>query len=312
MMSCYPGIEHTELFAVLKHVMETRRPERMINEFIYPKGERRWFKLLVEPVPGGVCVLSIDVTDREQVQMRLRRSEERTNFALRAARTGIWELRIHSGEMYWSETLEELMGVAPGQAPGTFDDFVALIDPHDRETVRNQIRQAIAGSADEFSAEFAFVPPDGRQRYIESHGRYVLDAAGRPELLLGVAIDVTERRMTELQLQQAQKMEAIGRLAGGVAHDFNNLLTAILGHSELILTRVGDDELRADIEEITKASQRASRLTRQLLAFSRKQMLVPQVLDLNGVVVDLGKMLSRVIGEDIKLEIQTGTPLDFT
>ena len=132
MMSCYPGIEHTELFAVLKHVMETRRPERMINEFVYPKGDRHWFKLLVEPVPGGICVLSIDVTDREQVQMRLRRSEERTNFALRAARTGIWELRLHSGEMYWSETLEELMGIAPGQAPSSFDDFLALIDPHDR------------------------------------------------------------------------------------------------------------------------------------------------------------------------------------
>ena len=239
-------------------------------------------------------------------------SEERTNFALKAARAGIWELRLRSGEMYLTETLEEIMGVQRGHGPRTLDEFLAFVDGSDRETVRRELQHAIETRAEEFSTKFAFVAPDGTFRYMEGRGRFVPDAQGQPDVLLGVAIDVTERRLTELQLQQAQKMEAIGRLAGGVAHDFNNLLTAILGHGELIMASVADPAVRADLEEITKASHRASRLTRQLLAFSRKQRLVPQVLDLNGVVVDLGKMLTRVIGEDIKLEIQAGSPLDHT
>ena len=197
-------------------------------------------------------------------------SEERTNFALKAARAGIWELRLRSGEMYWTETLEEIMGVARGNGPRTLDEFLASIDASDRDSVRRELQHAIEAKSPDFSTKFAFVCPDGTHRYME------------------------------------------GRLAGGVAHDFNNLLTAILGHAELIMAHVADHSVRADIEEITKAGHRATRLTRQLLAFSRKQRLVPQVLDLNGVVVDLGKMLMRVIGEDIRLEIQTGPALEHT
>jgi PAS domain S-box-containing protein len=116
------------------------------------------------------------------------------------------------------------------------------------------------------------------------------------------AEDVTERRALEQQLQQSQKMEAIGRLAGGIAHDFNNLLMVISGYSEFLLDRLGPDpSLRGPAQEIAGASQRASSLTRQLLAFSRKQMLAPKILDLNGVVTENLKMLTRVIGEDIDL-----------
>src|SRR6202451_558476 len=114
--------------------------------------------------------------------------------------------------------------------------------------------------------------------------------------------DITETRTLELQLHQAQKMEAIGRLAGGIAHDFNNLLMVISGYSEFLLERLGPDPaLRGPAQEIAGASQRASSLTRQLLAFSRKQMLAPKILDLNGVVTENLKMLTRVIGEDIDL-----------
>jgi len=116
------------------------------------------------------------------------------------------------------------------------------------------------------------------------------------------AEDVTERRALEQQLQQSQKMEAVGRLAGGIAHDFNNLLMVISGYSEFLLDRLGPDPaLRGPAQEIAGASQRASSLTRQLLAFSRKQMLAPKILDLNEVVTENLKMLTRVIGEDIDL-----------
>src|SRR5580700_5114979 len=116
------------------------------------------------------------------------------------------------------------------------------------------------------------------------------------------AEDVTERRALEQQLRQSQKMEAVGRLAGGIAHDFNNLLMVILGYSEFLLERVGaEPHLRGPAQEISSAAGRATSLTRQLLAFSRKQMLAPKILDLNGVVTENLKMLTRVIGEDIDL-----------
>src|SRR6201993_3507149 len=122
--------------------------------------------------------------------------------------------------------------------------------------------------------------------------------------------DVTERRALEQQLRQAQKMEAIGRLAGGIAHDFNNLLMVISGYSEFLLDRLGPDQaLRGPAKEISSAAERATSLTRQLLAFSRKQMLTPKVIDLNAVVTENLKMLTRLIGEDIDLVMIPGTEL---
>src|SRR5271167_2003865 len=122
--------------------------------------------------------------------------------------------------------------------------------------------------------------------------------------------DITETRMLELQLHQAQKMEAIGRLAGGIAHDFNNLLMVISGYAEFLLERIGPDpRLRGPAQEISNATQRATSLTRQLLAFSRKQILTPKVLDLNEVVAENLKMLTRMIGEDIDLVMIPGPTL---
>ena len=138
----------------------------------------------------------------------------------------------------------------------------------------------------------------------------IFDATATPLHNSGVAVlgcvevlrEITERKRVEGQLRQSQKMEAVGQLAGGVAHDFNNLLTAITGYSDLALARLREgDRLRKYVQEIKKAGERAASLTRQLLAFSRRQVLVPQVLDLNSVVGHLQKMLRRLIGEDIDL-----------
>ena len=130
--------------------------------------------------------------------------------------------------------------------------------------------------------------------------RNTLTFAGRPAAL-AMAHDITKRKSVETQLLQAQKMEAVGRLAGGIAHDFNNLLTAIFGSSDLLLGDLSaDDQRRADVEDIKQAAQRAAALTRQLLAFSRQQVLAPQVLDMNALIADLEKMLRRLIGEDIE------------
>jgi len=131
--------------------------------------------------------------------------------------------------------------------------------------------------------------------------------------VLGLSRDISERRHLEEQLRESQKMEAIGRLAGGVAHDFNNLLTAILGYLELVRRRLPDDgELGADLQEITTAAQRAAELTRQLLAFGRRQSLKPETLDLNTRVRSIEKMLRRLIGEDVEIVLQLADELWLT
>ena len=142
---------------------------------------------------------------------------------------------------------------------------------------------------------------DGTTTVVRVSGRAVSNG-GKERTFELFAEDVTERRALEQQLRQSQKMEAVGRLAGGIAHDFNNLLMVISGYSEFLLDRLGPDPtLRGPAQEIASAAERASSLTRQLLAFSRKQMLAPKILDLNGVVTENLKMLTRVIGEDIDL-----------
>jgi PAS domain S-box-containing protein len=151
--------------------------------------------------------------------------------------------------------------------------------------------------------EFVNHTKDGVPVHIDSSANPIVDVGGTLVGFLAVQRDVTEQRNLERQLLHAQKMEAIGRLAGGIAHDFNNLLTAILGYVELVRDRVLAADALDDLDEIRKAGERASRLTRQLLAFSRKQPMTRQVVDVNVLVADLAKMLGRVLGEDIALSV---------
>ena len=145
---------------------------------------------------------------------------------------------------------------------------------------------------------------DGKRRTFSTTKAAWRGADGEILGILGISRDVTERLDLEGALNQAQKMEAVGRLAGGVAHDFNNLLTAILGYGELILAQAEESpELRANVEEILAAANRAASLTRQLLAFSRRQTLQPEPLDLNEVVRGIDKMLRRILGEDLTIEL---------
>ena len=158
--------------------------------------------------------------------------------------------------------------------------------------------------------EYRFRCRDGNDRWLLDQKRLLSDARGNPGEIVGSWLDITERKQFEEQFRQAQKMEAVGRLAGGVAHDFNNLLTVILGYSELALeTLRHEDPLREYLEEINAAGTRGAALTRQLLAFSRRQLLVPVIVDFNALLAEMERMLDRLIGEDIDLVLQPAPDL---
>ncbi|MBN1884779.1 MAG: PAS domain S-box protein [Candidatus Krumholzibacteriota bacterium] len=177
-----------------------------------------------------------------------------------------------------------------------------LIHPDDRPMVWETVQESVAADRP-FQMEYRIETKSGETKWVWEQGRAIRGAGGETIALEGFITDITDRISLEAQLRHSVKMEAIGRLAGGVAHDFNNLLTAILGYGDMVAEQLGPgDPNREDIDEIRRAAERAAALTSQLLAFSRRQIIQPAVIDVNGVVVDLDRMLRRMIGENVRLE----------
>ncbi|MES2180133.1 MAG: PAS domain S-box protein [Gemmatimonadota bacterium] len=249
----------------------------------------------------GTLSSGTDNTERNNAIEALRVAEERMRFALENAGVGIWDQDYATGVARVSDICLAHHGMTPGTFGGTFDAFIEAVHPEDRAHLTDTIKQAIASGGD-FSAEFRALWPDGTVRWLSNTGRIQRGDHGEPIRGVGISMDITARRSLEAQYHQAQKMEAVGRLAGGVAHDFNNLLTGILGYCQLVLGDLAPGSpLRNDIEQIQKAGESAAGLTRQLLAFSRKQVIEPTLLDLNVVIGNMRGLLARVIGEDVRI-----------
>ena len=248
--------------------------------------------------------LEREVVERNRATEALRVAEERMRFALEAAGVGIWDMDFTTGVLRWSEILESHYGLPPGTFGGTREAFIERVHPQDRAALLETMAAANRSGGD-FVEEHRTIWPDGTLRWLSGAGRVHLGAHGEPVRAVGIAQDITQRRLMEDQYHQAQKMEVVGRLAGGVAHDFNNLLTSILGYCDLLLADVQHDDPRcADIAEIRKAGTCAAGLTHQLLAFSRKQIIEPTVLDVNVVAAGVRSMLGRLIGEDVKVVLR--------
>jgi two-component system cell cycle sensor histidine kinase/response regulator CckA len=309
--TCLPARCREELSTKRRHLL-VGDLSVVENSVVTKSGEERlieWRNRLMRDDEGlviGSFSSGTDITERHDAVEALRTAEERMRFALEAASVGIWDMDYITGVLEWSETLEAQYGLKPGTFGGSYQGFAERVHPDDREHLFETLANAAKSGAD-FTVQHRSIWPDGTVRWLCGAGRILLGEAGEPVRGVGISQDVTERRTLEEQYQQAQKMEAIGQLAGGVAHDFNNLVTVILGFSELLLADLGpDDPRRADIAGIHKAGTRAAGLTRQLLAFSRKQIIEPTLLDLNVVMADMRAMLGRLIEEDVKVVLSLG------
>ena len=251
--------------------------------------------------------IAVDITERHAFDEQLKQSDERFRMAEAAGNLGSWDLNLKTGVFAWSDSLRRQMNVAPELEP-TYEAFLDWVHPDDRALVDRAVSESLEGGTD-FEIDYRFRRRDGSEGWMESRGRGITDDEGAPMRSIGVAVDITDRHVAEelrtkleQQLRQAHKLEAVGRLAGGVAHDFNNILLAIRGNGELALDALKHDaDPIEEVEEMVAAAERAAALTNQLLAFSRRQVLQAEVLDLNEVVTDMDKLLRRMIGEDIEL-----------
>jgi PAS domain S-box-containing protein len=272
------------------------------------RGATPWSTLpVMQAFIGILSILSIGIsamiTERKRAGEALEESEHWLRESQRISRIGSYVLDIRSGHWNSSEMLNEILGIDPGY-PRSLEGWTALLHSDDRHLVLEHLRKDVIEQGRDFFREYRVVrPSDGEIRWVLCRGELSVDAKRMPVKLAGTILDITERRQIEAELLQAQKLESIGRLAGGVAHDFNNLLTVINGYGDLVLGQLpAHEELHRNVEEICKAGKRAAELTMQLLAFSRKQVLQPRVVSLNDLVRESDRMLRRLIGEHIELE----------
>lgn len=273
--------------------------DTIIEPLVLPDGRQRFVE--VKPVPvverrkiQGFRGVVRDVDDRVRAERDLRLS-----YHILSKIDNIVCLFDRAGNVtYVSPSAERLLGYSLDELTGDGFWLRTFSDPATAAEDRAIVIRTAAGEAKPREPfERMIVTRDGSTRYL-----LITESLAGEGTVIRVASDITERRRVEDQFRQAQKMEAIGVLAGGVAHDFNNLLTVINGYTELLLARMPpEDPIRPTLTSIQKAGTRASSLTRQLLAFSRKQIIVPRLLDLNAVIRDMEKMLRRIIGEDIQL-----------
>ena len=276
-------------------------------------GERRVWDYSNTLRTEGVAVpivraMAHDVTEQSQAESALRENQARLAGIVNSAMDAIISVDSEQKIVLFNAAAERILGCPATEAIGqSIDRFIPqpFREQH-KKHIRNFGETGVTLRSMHSFAELTALRADSEQFPIEASISQI-EVAGK-KLFTVILRDITERKQLEEQFRQSQKMEAIGRLAGGVAHDFNNMLTAIIGYSQLVQAQLDDaSPLRHDIEEIEKAGHRAAGLTAQLLAFSRKQVLQPRVLDLNEVISDVEQMLRRLIGEDIDL-VTIATP----
>jgi|SRR5579871_2441263 len=266
----------------------------------------------------GVVLVFHDISERKRAEQALQESEARYHqlaeeraYVMSSARCLLWHANIHNTDhplyLHWDMFIPDLeaaqrflpLELQPGQL---YKEAWYLSRPKEDQDRCNLTAMEAVRAGRSYQQDFRCLAADGSLRWLHEDIHIETVEAGKQWRAVGVCTDVTERKRLEEQLLQAQKIESIGRLAGGVAHDFNNLLTVISGHTELAMEELGADaSVLEHLRVIQQAEQRAADLTRQLLAFARKQVIAPQIINLNDLTRDMQKLLLRLLGENIEL-----------
>jgi PAS domain S-box-containing protein len=284
-----------------------------------------YFNVVCQPIAeangtrSGIFVHAVDVTaladaarrqnrllaELHEERARLAASQERHELVLKATRDVIYDWDVASNTVEFSIALDDVYGHTRQAPTSVITWWAAQIHRDDRERVTSSLDAALRSDVEFWTEEYRFRRGDGSFATVLDRGHIIRDASRAPVRMIGSLADLTEQRRLEAQLRESQKMEAVGRLAGGVAHDFNNLLCATLGSADLALLDARESgSVRDELEEIRKAAQRAAQLTKQLLAFGRRQIRRPANVDVNAVVRETHRLLTQLLGEHVHLITQ--------
>lgn len=248
--------------------------------------------------------LKRELEERRMIEAALVASEERLSFAFKGANDGLWDWNLKTNEFYLSPRWKSMLGYSDEELPSSYDSWKRLLHPDDVKPALTLMDDFLGNRVPKYEAEFRLRHKEGHYVNILSRAFLLFGDQGEALRMVGTHVDITERKKLEEQLRHAQKMEAVGQLAGGVAHDFNNILSAIFGYAHLIRGEVRETQpVKHYIEEIISASNRAAALTQSLLAFSRKQPMTLAVIDLSEIVSAFQAFLLRLIKEDVELKI---------
>ncbi len=287
---------------------ETVRNE--IIELETGHGRRRCISVTSSPirdrsgsVESVVCTL-VDVTAERRAERALHESETRFRLVSAATNDVIWDWNLTSNTLVWSDAVRTVFRYAADETVDTIDWWYDHIHPADARRVMDGIHAVIDKGGSNWSDEYRFMRGDGHVATVFDRGFVVRNAKGEATRMIGSMVDLSERVELEEKLRQSQRMEAVGQLAGGIAHDFNNMLTAILTGCDLALDNLPDNHpVRSGISEIRGVGMRAAQLSQQLLAFSSRQVVQPQVLDVNDAVRGAQQMLRLATNASVRFEL---------
>ncbi len=273
-------------------------------------GQPYWLELAVNPVhdEAGEVVSFVaiqrDISERKQVEQDNRINEERFRLVASMASDAIWDLDLQTGKLWWSRGLTEIFGHASDPDQWTTTTWREHVHPDDLQRILRLEEDAMDSGARRFTQEYRFRMGDGSWALVSDNGIIFRDDAGKPVRMLGSLSNISEKRAADERRQQAQRLEAIGQLTGGVAHDFNNILTVILGNAEMLLDHLGNDAQAHAMADVTiRAAERGAELTDRLLAFARRKPLEPEVLDLNKRLPAVEALIRRTLPESVDIRI---------
>jgi PAS domain S-box-containing protein len=281
-----PGIRESDskLFEIYGRVALTGNPERF-ERYVEVLHDWYWISVYSPKREHFVAVFDV-ITERKRAEESLRQSEQRFRLAMDATSDGLWDWDVASGQTYYSPGYFRMLGYEPGEWPATFDTWLTLVHPEDRDRAMAVSEACIRNESQTFGVEFRMRSREGDWLWILGRGKAVRrDTNKRALQMIGTHVDITERKRAEAEREKVERLESLGLLAGGIAHDFNNILTAVIGNVSLARMRIrvdhGADERLADCE---KALDRAVELVRQLHTFSRGGAPVKGVVDIEQLL----------------------------
>jgi len=283
------------------------KPDGVVRQ-VYDRGQVTWYE---NGKPAQSIGMIMDVTEQRKAAEDLRESKERYDAAVLGSESGLWDWNLLTNQVFYAPRFKELLGYKEDEFPNVLCSFLDHLNPDDRPAVELAFKQHLKERTP-FNVEYRLQTKAGEYRWFNARAQALWDAEGKAYRMAGSIVDISERMLLEERYHQSQRIEAVGRLAGGIAHDFNNMLGVILIHCESLGERlpVNSPEWQS-VKQIQTASVRSAALTRQLLAFSRKQILLPRILDLNFSVAEISSMVKSLIGDDIELVIHPSEKLGY-